>query len=231
LYQQRRTWLAGFCALHHAHDAPIFAERGGPASATARPEADRLEKRLVIIGGAGGARSINENIPQALANLREQLLGWQIVHQSGEGQLRKTEQRYREAGVDALVVAFIDEMAPVMFDSDLAVCRPGGTMLSELALAGLPAVLVPYPPVADSHLPNAELFASAGAATIIDESDATRPLRDELAAHLKALLTNDTLRQQMAANMRRLARPDAAARVTEAIRDALCGVRARAAAA
>jgi UDP-N-acetylglucosamine--N-acetylmuramyl-(pentapeptide) pyrophosphoryl-undecaprenol N-acetylglucosamine transferase len=184
----------------------------------------------VIIGGAHGARSINESIPETLSRMREELAGWQIVHQSGEGQLQETERRYRDSGVDALVVAFIDDMAPVMFDSDLAVCRPGATTLAELALAGLPAVLVPYPRVMDFHMPNAEVFASAGVATIIDETELAGSFSDELEAHLKPLLTNDVRRQQMAVSMRRLARPDAAARVTDAICDALCGVRARAAA-
>jgi len=230
LYRQRQSWMAGYCALHDAHDEPIFAKPSAISTADPQQANEALEKRLVIIGGAGGARSINENIPQSLARLRDQLSGWQIVHQSGEGQLQETEQRYRAAGVEALVVAFIDEMAPVMFDSDLAVCRSGGTTLAELALAGLPAILVPYPRVIDFHMPNAEVFAAADAATIIDEAESSGPLADEFVAHLHPLLTDDSRRHRMATNMRRLARPDAAAHVTDAICDALCGVRARAAA-
>ena len=134
------------------------------------------EKRLVIIGGAGGARSLNEHMPRALGPAARSTAGWQIVHQSGEGQLQETERATATAGVDALVVAYIDEMAPVMFDSDLVVCRSGGTTLAELALAGLPAILVPYPRVMDYHLPNAEVFAAAGAATIIDETELTGSL-------------------------------------------------------
>jgi UDP-N-acetylglucosamine--N-acetylmuramyl-(pentapeptide) pyrophosphoryl-undecaprenol N-acetylglucosamine transferase len=229
LYRQRQTWMAGYCTLHDEHDAPIFTQRRAALDAGS-VEGEEFEKRLVIIGGAGGARTINENIPQALARLRDQLAGWQIVHQSGEGQLQATEKRYRDAGVDALVVAFIDEMASVMFDSDLAVCRSGGTTLAELALAGLPAILVPFPGVMEFHMPNAEVFASAGAATIIDETEMSASLRDELVAHLEPLLRDDVRRCRMAENMRRLARPDAAAHVTDAICEALYGVRARAAA-
>jgi UDP-N-acetylglucosamine--N-acetylmuramyl-(pentapeptide) pyrophosphoryl-undecaprenol N-acetylglucosamine transferase len=230
LFRQRQSWMAGYCALHGDHDAPIFAERLDPPH-TGSVGRDTLDKRLVIIGGTSGAHSINESIPQALARLRDQLAGWQIVHQAGEGQLQATEQRYRDAGVDALVVAFIDEMAPVMFDSDLAVCRASGTTLSELALAGLPAILVPYPRMMDFQMPNATVFSSAGAATIVDETDLSRPLCETLVAHLKPLLVDDVLRRRMAANMHRLARPGAAARITDAICDALGGVRSRAAAA
>jgi UDP-N-acetylglucosamine:LPS N-acetylglucosamine transferase len=79
-------------------------------------------------------------------------------------------------------------------------------------------------------MPNAEVFASAGAATIIDETELVGSFGDELEAHLKPLLVDDVRRQQMATNMRRLARPDATVHVTDAICDALYGVRARAAA-
>lgn len=230
LYRQRQTWLEGYCALDDEHDPPIFATRCGALRSRETQTQETFDKRLVIIGGAAGARSINENVPLALAQLQEQLAGWQIVHQSGEGQLQETEKWYRDAGVDALVVAYIDEMAPVMFDSDLAVCRAGGTTLAELSLAGLPAVLVPYPPVIDFHMGNAEVFAAAGAATIVDESDLPGPFADELAAHLQPLLVENLHRHRMANSMRRLARPDAAANVTDVICDALSGVRARAAA-
>ncbi len=176
------------------------------------------EKRLVIIGGAGGARSLNVNMPRALQGVRDQLKGWQIVHQSGEGQLQETEQRYRQAGVEALVVTFIDEMASVMFESDLVICRAVSTTLAELALAGVPAILVPCRKAAESsQLANAEIYAEGGAATIIDETALTGTLENALVDQIKPLITNDSARQEMAANMRRFARPDAAARVTDAI--------------
>ena len=188
------------------------------------------QKRLIIIGGAGGARSLNEHIPWALAKLRDELTGWQIVHQSGEGQLQQTEARYRTAGVDALVVAFIDEIAPVMFASDLVVCRPGGTTLAELSLASLPAILVPYPRAMDYHLPNAEIFAAAGAATIIDETEVTGSLEDALVEQLEPLIVDDARREKMAASMRRLARPGAAANVTNIVYEALFSASVRLAA-
>jgi UDP-N-acetylglucosamine--N-acetylmuramyl-(pentapeptide) pyrophosphoryl-undecaprenol N-acetylglucosamine transferase len=176
-------------------------------------------RRLVVIGGADGARSINEYMPRALQRLGTQLQGWEIVHQSGEGQLQQTINRYRDVGVDALTVSFIDEMAPVMFASDLVVCRAGGTTLAELALAGVPAVLVPYPRDVEAYqLANADVVAAAGAATVIDESSLEEPLSDALVEHLAPLLSDETRRRSMAANMQQLAQPDAAERITDAIR-------------
>ncbi len=191
-----------------------------PASSSLLP-ANRA-RRLVVIGGADGARTINEYMPHALARLGTRLRGWQIVHQSGEGQLQQTIERYRAAGVDALTVSFIDEMAPVLFASDLVVCRAGGTTLAELALAGVPAVLVPYPRDVEAYqLANADVVAATGAATVIDESSLEEPLSDALVYHLAPLLDDESRRQIMAANMRLLARPDAATLITDTIRNIL----------
>lgn len=197
---------------------PAFENLYRQTRLTERP---RHDKRLVIIGGAGGAHSVNESIPTALARLRDELTGWQIVHQAGEGQLQQTEKRYRATGVDALVVAYIDELAPILFASDLIVCRAGGTTLAELSLASLPAILVPHPQLIDFQLPNAEVYAGAGAATIIDETEIISPLDVALVEHLEPLLVNDERRARMAACMRRLARPGAAANVTNLVYEAL----------
>jgi UDP-N-acetylglucosamine--N-acetylmuramyl-(pentapeptide) pyrophosphoryl-undecaprenol N-acetylglucosamine transferase len=188
------------------------------------------EKRLIVLGGAGGARTLNESMPRALARLKHQLQQWQVVHQTGEGQLQDTARRYREAEVDALAVAYIDEMAAIMFEADLVVCRSAGTTLAELALAGVPAILVPYPPAIDYQQPNAEVFEDAGAATILDESDIAGPLDAELAEQLEPLLANDVKRRQMAAQMRTFACPEAATKVTDVIYRTLCGTSARLAA-
>ncbi len=180
-------------------------------------------RRMLVIGGAGGARSLNESMPATLRRLGDALAGWEVVHQSGEGQLQATASRYRESGVGAVVVAYIDELASVMFDSDLVVCRAAGTTLAELALAGVPAVLVPHPEAADAdQLANAEIFAAAGAATIVDETDLPGALDTALADALEPLFLDEARRDAMAAAMRRLARPDAAAQITAAICEILC---------
>ena len=175
-------------------------------------------RRLVVIGGAGGARTVNEFMPAALHQLRDRLDGWQIVHQTGEGQLQQTIDRYSSAGVDALVVSFIDEMASLMFESDLVVCRASGTTIAELALAGVPAVLVPYPRDVEAYqLANADTVAAAGAATVIDETALDGTLDEALVEHLAPLLTDGVQRQAMARKMQSLARPEAAALITDSI--------------
>ena len=209
----------------------LFRERQHQSSASANADQRPRAKRLVVIGGVGGARSLNQFMPTALARLAGQLDAWEIVHQTGEGQLQETFDRYHEAGVAAVVVSYIDELAPLLFDSDLVVCRAGGTTLSELALAGAPAVLVPYPHASEAYqLANAEVFAAAGAAKLIDETELMGPLDDALVTAMDPLVMDAAQRQAMAANMRHLARPDAAADIADTISNILCGASARLAA-
>ncbi|NOY42694.1 MAG: undecaprenyldiphospho-muramoylpentapeptide beta-N-acetylglucosaminyltransferase [Planctomycetes bacterium] len=189
-----------------------------PLSGDGQPQ----QKRVVVLGGSGGARSLNESMPRALKQIGEAMRDWQIVHQTGEGQLQETESRYRECGVDALAVTFIDEIASVLFASDVVVCRAGGTTLAELAIAGVPAVLVPYPHVADDHqIANAKVYASAGACRLIDET--SQSLDGALARELTTLVADEMLRQEMSLNMQGLAKPNAAADIAGMIHDTLYG--------
>jgi UDP-N-acetylglucosamine--N-acetylmuramyl-(pentapeptide) pyrophosphoryl-undecaprenol N-acetylglucosamine transferase len=174
--------------------------------------------RLVILGGAAGARSLNESMPAALRQLGERLAGWQIVHQTGEGQLQATEKRYRQNKVDALAVTYIDDIASVLFASDLVVCRAGGTTLSELALVGIPAVLVPYPRASDDHqMANAKVVAAANACRLISETSQADSFDKALAHELAPLITGESLRLEMGRNMLQLARPEAASEIANMI--------------
>ncbi len=194
--------------------------------ASPEEEAATQKKRLVVLGGADGARSLNESIPGALKQLGPLKDDWQVVHQTGEGQLQETEARYRKLGVEALAVTSIDEIASVLFASDLVVCRAGGTTLAELALAGVPGLLVPSPQAVDDHqIANAKVFASAGACRLIDETSQTGALDTALARELKPLLSDGPLRHGMGLKMQSLARPQASAEIATAIRDTLCGAR------
>src|SRR5688572_14647376 len=123
------------------HGRNASPERAADVPRLAIHAESRRQRRLVILGGSGGARSLNESMPSALAQLGERMNGWQVVHQTGDGQLLETESRYAQLGLRALTVCNIDEIASVLFASDLVVCRSGGATLAELALAGVPAIL------------------------------------------------------------------------------------------
>ena len=131
-----------------------------------------LNPRLIILGGSGGARSLNENVPRALYKIRDALHGWEIMHQTGEADVESTRELYRKFALEAQVEAFWNDMPELLAGSSFAICRAGGTMLAELATTATPAVLLPYPhATADHQRKNAEVFAAAGAAQLIDERE------------------------------------------------------------
>jgi len=104
-------------------------------------------------------------------------------------------------------------MAAAYAEADLVVCRAGALTVSELAAAGLPALLVPLPHAIDDHQThNARFLADAGAAVLLPQAslDAER-----LAAQLSEILMQPQLLQRMAATARGLAKPDATRQVVD----------------
>ena len=175
-------------------------------------------RRLLILGGSSGAQSLNRSVPKALDQIRSRLGRWEIVHQSGQAGLSETRDLYHRLGLDATVAPFVVEMPALLALSDLVICRAGGTTLAELTVAGVPAVLIPYPHASDDHQrENAEVFVRQGAGVMLDERPSPEPLEDRLAGVLVRLLDDGAMRRQMGAAMRRLARPNAAADVAAVI--------------
>ncbi len=134
----------------------------------------------------------------------------EVLHQCGSRGLDEARRAYAEAGVEAEVVPFIEDMAGAYAWADLAVCRAGALTLAELAAAGLGAVLVPFPHAVDDHQTrNAEALFEAGAAELIQESALDV---HALGQRLHALLDDRARLLAMADAARSLAKPDAAAR-------------------
>ncbi|MFZ8984031.1 MAG: undecaprenyldiphospho-muramoylpentapeptide beta-N-acetylglucosaminyltransferase [Steroidobacteraceae bacterium] len=131
--------------------------------------------RLLVFGGSQGAAALNQLLPMAMAGLPPEARP-QILHQTGTSGHAATEARYRELGVEATVQPFIDDMARAYGEADFAVTRSGALTVSELAAAGLGALLVPFPAAVDDHQArNAQYLAEAGAARMIREEDLTPP--------------------------------------------------------
>jgi UDP-N-acetylglucosamine--N-acetylmuramyl-(pentapeptide) pyrophosphoryl-undecaprenol N-acetylglucosamine transferase len=155
--------------------------------------------------------------------LRNKLDGWRVLHQTGEHDVEATRRAYRQGNVAAEVAAFVPDLPNILGQASLAICRAGGATLAEIAAAGVPAILCPYPFAAGDHQRhNAVAFTARGAAIRIE----ARPLEDEsgideLSIALDALLDDASRRELMAASSRTLARPRAASDVADVILSAL----------
>jgi UDP-N-acetylglucosamine--N-acetylmuramyl-(pentapeptide) pyrophosphoryl-undecaprenol N-acetylglucosamine transferase len=168
--------------------------------------------RLLVLGGSLGARALNQCVPEALARM-PQALRPQVRHQAGEKLLDETLARYRELAVEAQVKAFETEMAEAYAWADLVICRAGALTVSELAAAGLGAILVPYPFAVDDHQThNAEFLVNVDAAQLIPQSSLDG---GDLARLLASLCADRKRLLAMAVAARRLAKPNAAQQVGE----------------
>ncbi len=131
--------------------------------------------KILIIGGSLGAVAINDLIPQALLKFTAQERP-QVWHQVGKNNVDNAAQRYRDAGITldekCRVEPFIADMAAAYGWADLVLCRAGATTVSEVAAAGLPSILVPFPYAVDDHQTrNAQWLSNAEAAVLIQQRD------------------------------------------------------------
>jgi len=182
--------------------------------------ATRLESRrgapmqLLVIGGSLGAAALNRFLPQAIACIDHHRRP-RVWHQCGEKHLQKCQQNYQEAGVEADVVSFIDDVQAAYAWADLVVCRAGALTIAELSVVGLASLLIPFPYAVDNHqFYNARYLEQQGAAQILPESKLSG---ESLALKLQFFQQNRDVLIDMATRARAQARADATERLAEGI--------------
>jgi UDP-N-acetylglucosamine--N-acetylmuramyl-(pentapeptide) pyrophosphoryl-undecaprenol N-acetylglucosamine transferase len=177
-----------------------------PANAHALPQAEARAQLglpadgpvLLVVGARAGARALNEFAVEAFG-----ATGPAVLHVSGERDYDAL--RPRVSRPDYVLVPVLDGLGAAYGASDLALMRSGSTVW-ELAAAGLPAVLVPYPfATADHQTKNARFFQAAGGAILVPETELGR-----VPEIVRSLLDDRRRREEMGAAMRDVARPDAA---------------------
>ncbi len=184
--------IAGLAGDHHK-----YGGRAGPL-------------RLLVVGGSLGATALNELLPKALAMLPPEKRP-EVVHQSGRQHVDKLRANYAAAGVEADARDYIEDMATLYEWCDVAVCRAGAMTVAELACAGVPAVLVPFPYAVDDHqTTNAAFLSDTGAAWCMQQKDLTA---EKLAARI-ASLTREQL-AEMSKKAHALAKPEATKTVAD----------------
>lgn len=183
--------------------APAGARRGGE------------KKIILILGGSQGAHRVNMLMLDAAEKLAGEYGGRvRFIHQTGRADLDEVRTRYRAMGAEAEAGDFFHDMAQRYSRADLAVSRAGATTLAELAVMGVPALLIPYPYAADDHQrSNALYYEQGGAARMLPEHGLNG---ERLAEELRKLMEDAGTLGRMAAAMRKMARPDAAERIIDA---------------
>ena len=190
---------------------------GNPVrAALAEPPRVSSIPRVLVLGGSQGARRLNEAVPVALSRCRGRAADWEVVHQCGDEPIEPIRDAYRTAGWRAQVVHFLESPQEWFNDAGIVVSRSGATTLAELACAGRPAILVPYPHATDNHQSaNARWFSRQSAAVQVEES--TDEFPRQLGCEIEALLGSPESRERLTRNIRDLARPQAAGQVADEI--------------
>jgi UDP-N-acetylglucosamine--N-acetylmuramyl-(pentapeptide) pyrophosphoryl-undecaprenol N-acetylglucosamine transferase len=164
--------------------------------------------QILVLGGSSGAHRLNKGVVNALRILRENVIKINLVHQTGEADVGLVQGGYAALGIQAQVVPFIEDMASALARADLLVARSGAMTVSEVALAGRPAIFVPYPFHRDRQQElNARVLERRGAAVIVRDDDR---LGENLAAALRDLIADPPRLARMGAQARTAAKPDAA---------------------
>jgi len=170
--------------------------------------------RLLITGGSAGSKTLNRAARESWPLFLAAGFPIHILHQTGREAWEETRAAFAESGLAGEVVAFIDDMPVAYGSSDLIVSRAGAGAVSEIAAAGRPSILVPYPFAADQHqLRNAEAFEKAGAARLVLDQDMTGERLFELVRDVAGRI------DAMGEAARKLAKPGAAERAADLLEE------------
>jgi UDP-N-acetylglucosamine--N-acetylmuramyl-(pentapeptide) pyrophosphoryl-undecaprenol N-acetylglucosamine transferase len=197
-----RAQVVGNPVRREIAQLPAPAQRFAPRSGAIR---------VLVLGGSQGAAHLNTVVPFGLAAAAP--LAFEVRHQAGPKGLEAAQRQYAQAGIEAAVFGFIDDVAEAYGWADLVICRAGALTVSELAAAGVAAILVPFPAATDDHQTrNAAVLVDAQAAVLIPQHELTA---ERLAAELRRLCSGRSTLLAMAERARALARPDAARDLAE----------------
>ncbi len=167
-------------------------------------------KTVFLTGGSQGAAPLNE----AMFELVKQFGipgDAQLLWQCGKKEYKALAEEIGSLSQRISLHPFIDDMAIAYGASDLVICRAGALTLAEIAVAGLPAVLIPFPHAAADHQrKNARSFTHSGSAVMIDQNDLTPAL---LCATIRDLLDNPKRLIKMSEKVRQLGKPNAAKQI------------------
>lgn len=170
---------------------------------------DASPLNILVTGGSQGARLFGDVIPKAVASLPgEQRARLVVVQQAREEQLELVRAAYREAGVKATVEAFFSDMQDRLAAAHLVIARAGASTVTELAVAGRPAILIPLGIAMDDHqTANAEGMVTGAAADVVPEPKFTAEM---LAPLLLERISNAGVLRARAKAAWQLGKPNAA---------------------
>lgn len=194
---------------------PVRPEVVAAARPYQAPIAGPIE--ILVTGGSQGASIFADIVPAALAGLPAELRGrLRVTQQCREEDIAAVRRSYADSGIEAQLASFIADIPERLARAHLAICRSGASTVAELAAAGRPAIMIPYPHAIDDHQrENAARLCDAGGGWLLPQGDATAETLGELVGSLLVAPDKLVRAAQCAA---RVGVPDA----TERLADLVC---------
>ncbi len=163
---------------------------------------------ILVVGGSQGATAINKSFAETLEYLNSRGRNPVVIHQTGETDYERVVNDYRDRGLRAELLPFIQDMTAAYNRADLVVSRAGATTIFEMAALGKPSILIPYPYAANRHQEiNASSLVRAGGAEMIHQSDLNA---ETLAQVLTKYMDDPSALKKMSTCTKKLASPNAA---------------------
>jgi UDP-N-acetylglucosamine--N-acetylmuramyl-(pentapeptide) pyrophosphoryl-undecaprenol N-acetylglucosamine transferase len=173
---------------------------------------------LLITGGSRGSRTLNHAARTSWPYFQRDSDRIRMILQTGAVEHAELAREFSGTGLAGEVLPFIGDMPAAFASADLVVGRAGAGALNEIAAAGMPAVLVPFPFAADDHqLKNAQLMVQAGAARLVLDRDLNG---ERLFREVEELRQNTLSLERMRRAARTFARPGAAERAADVLEHA-----------
>ncbi len=229
------AWLARFCtrlALSLPDDRSLPESVKKKTVITGRPCAPAIDAlfthaytastgndpfHIVILGGSQGARILSDDVPRALCALPDHLRArLHLTHQVLTDDVQTVQDLYQNAGINADIAPFFNDIPARLAAAHLFIGRSGGTV-HEISIAGIPALYLPYPHHRDQQqLKNAAVIERAGGAVILEERDFTAK---SFLAPITEIMQNSALSEKMAAAAKSCGHPFAAKKLADAVLD------------
>ncbi len=167
---------------------------------------------VLIAGGSRGARTINNAMIDVHKHFQG-VKGIKLIHITGNGEYESVLSQLGITdgdglGSSSLILPYLHDMPKALAAADLAVFRSGAIGLAELAVRGIPSVLIPYPYAAEDHQTyNARIFVQEGAAHMIVDKMLSA---HDLIGEIEMFMANRDLLAQMGDRALQLGKPNAA---------------------
>ncbi len=194
----------------------LSAHVGNPVRATVMERAGAAyippgdyPMEVLVMGGSQGARILSDVVPPAVAGLpMDMLRNIRVSHQARDEDGARVAEFYAEAGIDADVQPFFDDVPRRMSEAQLVISRAGASSVADISIIGRPSILIPYAAATGDHqTANARGLVEAGAAIMVPESALTP---EALTEQIEMVMSNPKGALQMANAALSVGKPEAA---------------------